>query len=101
MMPAARAIEEDDVVATREVKIVNRLGLHARPAMQFVETANRFLCHVLVHKGEQKVSGKSLMEMMMLAATRGTVLRLEAEGEDAEKCLEALARLIHEKFHED
>jgi len=101
MTPTARATKEKDAVATREVKIVNRLGLHARPAMQFVETANRFLCHVTVHKGNQKVSGKSLMEMMMLAATAGTVLRLEAEGEDAVKCLEALARLVNEKFHED
>jgi phosphocarrier protein len=83
------------------VEIVNRQGLHARPATQFVETANRFGCHVTVHKADAKVNGKSIMEMMLLEATRGTVLTLEAEGGDAEPCLDALEQLIREKFHED
>ena len=85
----------------REVEIINRLGMHARPAMQFVETANRYRCTVAVHKGPEKVNGKSIMEMMMLAATPGTVLRIESDGEDAEACLDALADLIQAKFHEE
>ena len=89
------------LVAVRDVEIVNRLGLHARPAMQFVETANRFRSTVTVRKGDEKVNGKSIMEMMMLAAMPGTILRIEAAGDDAEPCLDALAKLIAEKFHED
>jgi len=88
-------------VPAREVEIVNRQGLHARPATQFVETANRFRCPVTVHKADTKVNGKSIMEMMLLEATRGTVLTLEAEGGDAGPCLDALEQLIREKFHED
>ena len=85
----------------REVEIINRLGMHARPAMQFVETAQRYQCSVTVHKGPEKVNGKSIMEMMMLAATPGTVLRLEGKGDDADACLEALADLVGAGFHED
>lgn len=85
----------------REVEIINRLGMHARPAMQFVETAQRYRCNVTVHKGHQKVNGKSIMEMMMLAAVPGTVLCLEGEGEDADACLEALTDLVNARFNED
>lgn len=94
-------LKKDGLVPTREVEIINRLGMHARPAMQFVETANRYRCSITVHKGEDKVNGKSIMEMMMLAAMPGTRLRLEGEGDDAEACLDALAELVRAKFHED
>ena len=95
------ASRKDELVATREVEIVNRLGMHARPAMQFVETAKRFACEVTVHAGDQKVNGKSIMEMMILAAVPGTVLRLEGDGDDADACLDALEALVEAKFHED
>jgi phosphocarrier protein HPr len=88
-------------VPVREVEIINRMGMHARPAMQFVQTANRFRCLVTVRKGAEKVNGKSIMEMMMLAAMPGTKLQLEGEGDDAEACLAALAQLVKDKFHED
>jgi len=88
-------------VPIRDVEIVNRLGMHARPAMQFVETAQRFRCNVTVHKDKMKVNGKSIMEMMMLAATRGTILRVESQGADADACLDALADLVKAGFHED
>ena len=78
----------------REVEIVNPLGLHMRPAAKFVETANRFRASVLVHKDDQTVNGKSITEMMLLEAMPGTRLRLESHGEDAEACLEALARVV-------
>ena len=82
------------LVPTREVKIVNPLGLHMRPAARFVETANRFRCTVTVFKGDQTVNGKSIMEMMLLEAMPGTMLRLESDGQDAETCLQALAEVV-------
>jgi phosphocarrier protein len=88
-------------VSAREVEIVNRLGMHARPAMQFAETANRFGAAVTVVKGDERLNGKSVMEMMMLAAMPGTVLRVEAQGDDAEACLDALQALVAAKFNED
>lgn len=86
---------------SRDVRIQNKYGLHARPAMQFVDVANRFQSTVTVHKGSQSVNGKSIMEMMLLAATKGTVLRVEAFGEDAEDMLDALAELVDRKFDEN
>ncbi len=83
------------------MEIINRLGMHARPAMQFVETAQRFACKVTVYKNMEKINGKSIMEMMLLAAMPGTVLRVEADGEDAAACLDALEQLVKEKFHEE
>jgi phosphocarrier protein HPr len=81
-------------VASREVDIVNRQGLHARPATQFVEAANRFASRVTVVKDDKRVNGKSVMEMMLLDAEQGTTLRIEAEGDDADECLAALAEVI-------
>ncbi len=85
----------------RQVKISNRLGLHARPAMQFVDVANQFRSNIRVWKGEQCVDGKSIMHMMMLAATEGTGLKLEADGDDAGKALDALEGLINGRFGEE
>jgi len=81
-------------VPVREVEIVNPLGLHMRPAAKFVETANRYRAEVAVLKGEQKVNGKSITEMMLLEALPGTTLVLESEGEDAGACLDALAEVV-------
>ena len=91
---------EDAVVAQCEVEILNDQGLHARPVMQFVDTANKFTSSVSVSKGEIVVDGKSPMEMMLLEATKGTQLRLEASGPDAEEALRALAQLIESGFNE-
>ena len=88
-------------MSVREVIIVNRLGMHARPAMQFVETASGFHSRVTVRKGTKKVNGKSIMEMMLLEAMPGTVLEVEAKGGDAEACLDALDALVRKKFHEE
>jgi len=81
-------------VPIRDVEIVNPLGLHMRPAAKFVETANRFRSLVWVHKGDQRVNGKSITEMMLLEAMPGTALQLESDGEDAEACLDALAKAV-------
>ena len=87
-------------VQTR-VKIQNRLGLHARPAMSFVDTANTFGCEIRVEKGDQDVDGKSIMQMMMLAATMDTELTIRAKGHDADDALTALNDLVNRKFDEE
>jgi len=88
-------------VIERAVPIVNALGLHARPAAEFVKTAGRFKASVRVRKDELEVNGKSIMGMMMLAAECGSRLTIRVEGEDAEAVIEALAALIAAGFGED
>ncbi len=83
------------------VTIQNRMGLHARPAVDFVDVANRFKSSVSVRKGDQVVDGKSIMQIMMLAATQGTELELEANGPDAEALITELCGLVDRKFNED
>jgi phosphocarrier protein HPr len=85
----------------RMVTIQNKLGLHARPAMQFVDVASTFQSAIKVSKGDQIVDGKSIMQMMMLAATAGTALKITAEGDDAQPALDALEKLINAKFGEE
>ncbi len=83
------------------VTIVNRLGLHARPAMSFVDTASAFGCAIRVRNGSTEVDGKSIMEVMMLAATRGTELLITADGDDADAALEELKKLVASGFDEE
>ena len=87
--------------ATVEVPILNRLGLHARPAAEFVKTASRFQSDVWVKKDDVEVSGKSIMGVMMLAAECGSQITIRAEGTDAEAALEALSGLVANRFGED
>lgn len=89
-----------DRVATM-VTIINRLGLHARPAMAFVDLASSFKSAVTVKRGDQEVDGKSIMHMMMLAATKGTCLEVIAEGPDAAPACAALKKLVEGGFDED
>jgi phosphocarrier protein len=84
-----------------QVTIVNRLGLHARPAMTFVDAASQFACSVTVKRDDQQVDGKSIMHMMLLAATKGTVLEVICEGDDADKAAEALKKLVAAGFDEE
>lgn len=91
-------------MACKDVIIRNKLGLHARPAMQFVDVANRFRCSVRVESsGEEpaEADGKSVMQMIILAATEGTPLRIVADGEDAREAVEKLAALVDERFGEE
>ena len=83
------------------MKIVNRLGLHSRPAMCFVDAASRFKSSVKVCRDDHEVDGKSIMQMMMLAATAGTELRISAEGDDAEAACRRLKQVIDAGFDED
>jgi len=92
--------------STQDIIVSNKLGLHARPAMQFVDLANRFKSHIMVTKaaidGEDpgEADGKSVMQMIILAATEGTPLKIIAEGEDAETAVKKLAQLFEDKFGE-
>jgi phosphocarrier protein len=87
--------------ASAKVTIRNQLGLHARPATLIVDTASAFTSDVKVIRDGEEVDGKSIMHIMMLAATRGTELEIVCEGHDAEPCLAALVDLIHRGFDED
>jgi phosphocarrier protein HPr len=92
-------IDADTVEA--DVEIVNQLGLHARAAARFVETASRFNAEVTVSNGEDSVAGKSILGLMMLAAAQGTQLKLVAVGSDAEAAVDALVELVAQRFFEN
>ena len=83
-----------------QVEIVNKYGLHARPAMQFVEIANKYGSKIEVSNGVLNVDAKSIMSMMRLAATKGTVLTIMADGEDAEDAAVSLKELVEQGFGE-
>ena len=83
------------------IPIVNRLGLHARPAAMFVRIASRYRSEIWVSKEGEEVNGKSIMGLMMLAAGQGSKLRIRAEGPDAYKAVEELEELINAKFNEE
>lgn len=85
---------------TRDVVVRNRLGLHARAAAQFVKTAERFRAEIIVEVGRQRVNGKSIMGLLMLAASQGTILTLRAQGEDGSAALHALVALVEAQFGE-
>ena len=87
-------------VIEREAKIVNPLGMHARPAAEFVKLASRFKSAVEVRKDDLAVNGKSIMGVMMLAAECGSSLTIKTDGEDAESAMEALLALVADGFHE-
>ena len=87
-------------MSEREARIVNPLGMHARPAAEFVKTANRFRSQVSVRRGDLTVNGKSIMGMMMLAAERGSTLVIAADGADAVEALDALCDLVAAGFNE-
>ncbi len=86
---------------TKEIAIQNRLGLHARPSAMFVKLCARFKSEIWVEKDGEKVNGKSIMGLMMLAAGLGSRLRVTCEGEDAEAAMCEIEALIERKFGED
>lgn len=85
----------------RELVILNRYGLHARPAAMFVKTSNRFKSEVWVEKDGEEVNGKSIMGLMMLAAGHGSKLKVSAAGSDAEKFLDEIEQLVASRFNEE
>jgi phosphocarrier protein HPr len=87
--------------AEKEIAIVNRLGLHARPAALFVKVASRYRSDVWVKKENEEVNGKSIMGLMMLAAGQGSKLQVRCEGPDAARALDEIEQLINARFNED
>lgn len=85
----------------QEFTILNKLGIHARPAAQFVKTASKFSSEIFVEKDDEEVDGKSIMGLMMLAAGHGSVITIRIDGSDEDAALEALAILISKGFEED
>jgi phosphocarrier protein HPr len=83
---------------TQEFTICNKLGMHARPAAQFVKRASKYACDIWVEKDDEQVNGKSIMGLMMLAAGHGAKLIITAEGADAEAALKELGNLIQSGF---
>ena len=100
-MSATKKPADKHSTLTREMVVINKLGIHARPAAMFVKTANRFGCDVFVEKDGEKVNGKSIMGLMMLAAGPGSRLTVYAEGSDASQAIRELEKLLKRKFDED
>jgi phosphocarrier protein len=89
----------DDLIE-KSVTVRNKMGLHARPAALIVQTANKFRCDVTLAKDGQAVNGKSIMGVLMLAASRGSTIQVKTEGEEAEACAQALSELFEKGFNE-
>ena len=85
----------------RDLTIINKLGLHARAAAKLVTLASRFNSEIHVARNGQEVNGKSIMGIMMLAASKGTTLQISAEGADEDEAMQAIEQLIQDRFHED
>ena len=83
-----------------EVQIVNKLGLHARASAKLTQVASNYQCEIWLTRSGRRVNAKSIMGVMMLAAAKGSMVRVEAEGADADAALGALLQLIQEKFGE-
>lgn len=88
-------------ICSRDLVVVNKLGIHARPAAMFVKTANRFQCDIFVEKDGERVNGKSIMGLMMLAAGPGSKLTIITEGHDGEIAITEIDLLLKRKFDEE
>ena len=96
------ARKSDDIIrVTKELVVTNKLGIHARPAAMFVRTASKFDCEIYVEKDGERVNGKSIMGLMMLAAGPGSKLLLTAEGDDAARAVVELEALVKRNFDEE
>ncbi len=84
----------------RDMEIKNKLGLHARAAAKLVHTSARFKSDIKLRKGDEEVDGKSILGILLLAAGRGSVLTVRADGEDEREALDAIEKLIEAKFDE-
>ena len=85
----------------KEITIINRLGLHARPAAMFVRIASRYRSEIWVEKKGERINGKSIMGLMMLAAGQGSKLIIRCEGPDADRAMQEIEELINQRFSED
>ena len=83
------------------VKVINRAGVHARPAALLVQTAKDFACEILLEHGDDRINGKSIMGIITLGASYGSEITIIADGKDEKKAVEALAKLFQTKFEEE
>jgi phosphocarrier protein len=88
-------------ISERTLTIKNELGMHARAATKFVQLAGKYPCEITVSKDGHEVNGKSIMGVLMLVASKGSVITIRARGSSAEAAVEALAQLVDDKFGED
>ena len=86
---------------SRNIEIINKLGLHARAAAQLVQLASGFSSHIEIEKDERRVNGKSIVGVMMLAAGKGSKITLYVDGEDEQDSMDKLVELINNRFNED
>jgi phosphocarrier protein HPr len=99
--PEKKQTVEDEGVLTREVVVLNRYGIHARPAALLVKAAARFDCEIMIEKNGVQVNAKSIMGLLTLEGNHGATLQIHASGHDAKEALIALAELFEKKFFED
>lgn len=85
----------------KEFVINNKVGLHARPAAMFVQTASKFTSNIVIEKDDKKANAKSILELLSIGAEKGTHIIIEAKGEDEKKAMQALEELIENKFGEE
>ena len=85
----------------QDITIINQLGLHARAAAKFAGLASQYASDIKVMRGSREVNGKSIMGLMMLAASKGTELQLNIDGEDEHQMMDAICELINNRFEED
>lgn len=85
----------------RKIQVINKLGLHARPAAMLVQKASKFKSEIKLQKEDIEINAKSILSVMMLAAEVGSFVTIKAEGEDEEEAVEAIAGLFEEKFGEE
>jgi len=93
--------KNDSVLIVREFVILNQYGIHARPAALFVKAASRYDSDIYVEKDGNRVSGKSIMGLMTLEASKGSKIKVSVEGVDAEEAISELQQLIESKFDEE
>lgn len=86
---------------SQDVEIINKLGMHARAAAKFVKLASAFKSKIELERNKQRVNGKSIMGVMMLAASKGSQVTIHAEGNDAKESIDQLEQLINNRFDED
>jgi len=100
-MSGAKKAPEKELMITKEMVVINKLGIHARPAAMFVKVANRFTCDIFVEKDGEVVNGKSIMGLMMLAAGNTSRIRIQAKGTDAPQAVTEIEALLRRKFDEE
>lgn len=88
-------------MVSKETTIINKTGLHARPASMFAQAAGKFKSNITIFKGDRKANAKSMLNILALSLSKDTVITISAEGEDEEQAVDALIKLLESKFGEE